>query len=279
MKRYIVDLKQEYGLQGGFLECIATEFPWDFKEQDPEWKRPALIVVPGGGYAMVSKREGEPIAVEFLARGFQVFILNYSVGGENGIPYPQQLIELGAAVDYVKKHASELGVNPEEVFAVGFSAGGHLVANLAVEYASISKKAGITLDCKPTAVGLAYPVISQKYEHKGSHLNLLYGYSDEAKEELLKTLNVNEAVTENTPPAFIWATAEDEVVPPANALSFAMALDKCGVLYELHIYPQGNHGLSTGSEEINPSLPYLKRVNRWMDDCAAFFRLYCQEKY
>ncbi|MBQ8309289.1 MAG: alpha/beta hydrolase [Clostridia bacterium] len=279
MKNYVVDLKAEYGLQGGTLTCLVADRPFD---AEVEWKRPALIVVPGGGYAYTSKREAEPIAFEFLARGFHTFILDYRTGAQNNVRYPEQLLELSAAVDYVKKHSGELCVNKDEVFAIGFSAGGHLVGNLAIEYASVPEKAGKPLDCKPTAVGLCYPVISKIHGHQGSFVNLLDGYSEEAQAELLKTLNLNEAVTENTPPAFLWATATDGAVPADNALRYALALAQNNVPYELHIYPKGSHGLSAGNKEINmpnADKEWLKRIPRWLDECTAFFRLYIQEKF
>jgi dipeptidyl aminopeptidase/acylaminoacyl peptidase len=141
-----------------------------------------------------------------------------------------------------------------------------------VEYDSISEKYGKELDCKPTAVGLAYPVISSIHGHMGTYENLLYGYSEEARAELLKTLNLDEAVTENTVPSFIWTTAEDACVPPDNSLRFALALDKKGVPYELHVYPKGQHGLSTAKPEINLNLPKeIQRASKWLDDCVAFF--------
>ena len=276
-----VELKQEYPfLQGGVLQCMVGECPWDVIQ---EWKRPAVVVVAGGGYLGVSKRESEPVAFEFLARGFQVFILKYLVGGENGVSYPEQLFEISAAVDYIKKNAKEFSVNPEEVFVVGFSAGGHLTANLAVEYETVSQRVGVLLDCKPTAIGLGYPVISQIHGHQRSFDNLLFGYTDEAKTELLKTLNLDEAVSETTPPAFIWTTAKDTAVPPDNALRYAMALDKHGIDYELHVYPRLNHGKSTGNLEINVYTDEDKaehrRIHRWIDDCVSFFRLYVKEAF
>ena len=211
------------------------------------------------------------------ARGFQTFILTYTVA-PNG-RYPDQLFELAAAVDYVKKHADEYGVNKDEVFVVGFSAGGHLTANLAVEYASVSSRVGQTLDCKPTAVGLSYPVITSKNGHVGSFVNLLEGYSDEEKTELLKTLNLDEAVTKDTPPAFIWATVDDQVVPASNALKYAFALDKYSIPYELHLYPTGVHGFSTANCENNAPHAGLQKAKKWVDECAEFFHMYVTEKF
>ncbi len=274
MKAYTVDLKEHYNLQGGSLECVLMEMPWDVPQ---EWKRPALIVVPGGAYSMVSKREGAPIATEFLTRGFQTFILTY-LCAPDGARYPEQLTELACAVDYVKKNAEKFNVNPNEVFVVGFSAGGHLTANLAVEHFTVSEKTGMDLDCTPTAVGLAYPVITNKEAYKGTHDNLLNGYTPEAKEELLKTLNLDEAVTEYTAPSFIWTTATDPLVPAANSMLFALALARKNVAYELHVYPQGSHGLSTGALEINTPQAGLDRIGAWVNDCVSFFRLFIKEK-
>ena len=278
MKAVHVDLAKEYPfLQGGTLDCLAVDFPMD-GDNTCGWKRPAVVVVAGGGYACVSKREAEPVATAFLARGFQTFSLTY-IFGEEEARYPEQLLELAAAVDYVKKNADAFHVNPNEVFVVGFSAGGHLTGNLAVEYASASEKAGAVLDCKPTAVGLCYPVITSDHGHMGSYENLLKGYTEEARTELLKTLDLDKAVSKQTPPAFIWATADDQVVPADNALRYALALARKGIDYELHIYPHGPHGFSTVSLEINQPHDGLYRVARWLDDCAAFFRQYTIEKF
>lgn len=277
MKTFKVNLKESYSfLQGGTLEGLLMEQPFD--GENTNWKRPAVVVFPGGGYAMCSKRESAPIAATFWAKGFQVFILTYLCAPDNA-RYPEQLLEGAAAVDYVRKHAEEFNVNPDEVFVVGFSAGGHLTGNLAVEHQNVEKLAGVALDCKPTAVGLCYPVISKKHGHQGSYENLLAGYSETEQEEILQRVNLDEYVSEQTPPAFIWATAEDACVPPDNAIRYALALDRRGISYELHIYPRGYHGLSTCDLEVNTELPDLERMSRWMDDCARYFRLYTVEKF
>ncbi|MBQ9714046.1 MAG: alpha/beta hydrolase [Clostridia bacterium] len=278
MKTISVELKSVYPfLQGGKLDGLIADYPFD-REVPEDWGRPAVLVIPGGGYAMACRREGEPIAAAFLAQGFQVFILWY-LNAPQGVRYPEQLLEASSAMDYIKSHAKELNVKPDEVFAVGFSAGGHLTGNLAVEHQNVSQKAGVALNCKPTAVGLCYPVISNTHGHFGSYVNLLNGYSEEEKTELLKTLNLNEAVSEDTPPAFIWATATDQSVPADNAIRFAQAMSDHGLDYELHIYPRGVHGLSTGRMDVNPEGPELKKVKVWVEDCAEFFRMYCTDKF
>jgi acetyl esterase/lipase len=276
MKHDKISLKDVYDLEGGELECMVAESPFDVPA--PDWKRPAVIVVPGGGYWMTSKREGEPVAHYFLAKGFQTFILEYKCRVDEA-RYPEQLFERAAAVDYVKKHAEEYHVNPEEVFAVGFSAGGHLVADLSVEYPSVPEKYGRSLDCTLRAVGLGYPVISAEYGHVESYGNLLEGYTEEAKAELMKTLNLDKAVTEKTLPAFIWTTSEDACVPPINSLAFATALSRNKIPFELHVYPNGVHGGSACNYEINPVADYFKKNEQWLENCASFFRLFTVEKF
>ncbi|MBO5335145.1 MAG: alpha/beta hydrolase [Clostridia bacterium] len=271
-----LDLGKEYGLKGGKLSSLCIDMPFD---QKMDWKRPAVIVVPGGGYGMCSKREAETVAAAFLARGFQTFILTYTTVND-GVAYPEQLLELAAAFDYVRKNAEEYSVNPEEVFAVGFSAGGHLVANLSCEHMRIEELYGKPLDCKPTAVGLSYPVI-YNVGHIGSYINLTANLPEEEREALINRLCMDELVTQDTPPAFIWSTFEDSVVTCENALRYATALKKANVRFALHIYPFGEHGLSTSDREV--SCMYSEdgtiSTNGWVDECCKFFRIYVQEPY
>lgn len=275
MKIKSVKLKDEYGVKGGVLDCIAMDYPFDW---ETTWKRPAVIVIPGGGYAMCSKREGEPIALEFLARGFQVFILWY-LNSLEGVAYPEQLTEIACAVDYVKKHAAEFSVNPNEIFPVGFSAGGHLTASLANLYNEMEEICGLSLDCKPTATGLCYPVIYND-GHVGSFNNLLQGFPEEERAVLVKKLCLYERVNADTPPAFIFSTAEDATVPPKNAMLYAMAMAEHGVPFELHVYPKGAHGLANCNQEISGMYgDAIVQSKAWLDSCAAFFRQFTEEKF
>ena len=277
MKTYTINLKGENSfLQGGELSCLLMEY--SCPGERPNWKRPAVIVVPGGGYSRISPSEGDPIATAFMALGFQTFVLKYRCSLQDSY-YPEQLLELSSAVDYVRKHATEMNVNEKEIFVIGSSAGGHLAANLSVSYELASKLAGVVLDCKPTAVGLAYPVIAYDYGHTGSFDNLLRGYSEEERKALMPQLNLDALVTAQTSPPFIWCTAEDVVVPPENTIRYVLALAKAGVSYESHIYPKGHHGLSTGSVEIWPLTGDVPKVVGWVKDCADFFRMYTEEKF
>ncbi len=278
MKTFTLQLKEEnYPVSGGTLTAILADEPFD--APNPSWKRPAVLVIPGGAYAMTSKREGEPIALDFLSRGFHAFILHYQTVND-GIQYPEQLLELVSAVDCIKKNADAWRVNPDEVFVIGFSAGGHLVGNLSVAYQDIEAIAGCKLDCKPAGIGLGYPVISQKYGYTGTHDNLLNGYTEEAKAELYPRVNLDEAVTEQVPPTYLWATATDQVVPVKNTLCYALALAEHKVPYELHVFTEGAHGISSGSAEINSwQIATAKATRVWIDECANFFRRFVKEEF
>ena len=277
MRSVRIALKEFYNVRGGELDAAVSDYPQN-GTPNPDWKRPALLIVPGGTYNSITNRECDPVAGAFLGRGFQTFVLRY-LCAPDGVRYPEQLIEEAAAVDYIRKHAKEYSVNPEEVFVIGFSAGGHLAADLAVEYPSMKEISGSDLDCRPTAVGLSYPVISAKYGHADSHENLLNGYSGEERETLWGKLNLDERVDAKTPPTFLWHTAEDTCVPPLNSLMYAAALSKRNILFEMHVYPYGWHGCSTCDYEINDHAEFLRRNARWIDDCASFFRIFTKEKF
>lgn len=230
---------------------------------------PALVICPGGGYGMVSKREGEPVALEFLARGYVTMILTYStISNEENSRYPMQIEELMSAVDYLTRNAESYSVDPERIFLMGFSAGGHLACNLGAHYHRHLDKYKI----KIKGICLAYPVIASELGISGNtYKNLLRGYEGEEKERLLQALSFNHADLTYFPPAFIWTTATDQIVPPVNSISFVENLLKYGKKCEFHLYPKGPHGLSTCSELINAPLPELRQVSSWIDLCDQFF--------
>lgn len=136
----------------------------------------------GGAHAFCSNREREPVAAKFLAKGYQVFILDYMTSTQ-GAHYPEQFLEAGCAVDFIKEHASDDHVNREEIFVIGFSAGGHLAANLACCYGDLSSF-GLEIDASFTALGLGYPVINH-------HL----GYDEPIGAFLGKTLKKRQTIS------------------------------------------------------------------------------------
>lgn len=226
-------------------------------------KHGAVIVIPGGGYEGVSPREGEPVATPFAAAGYHTFVLYYRVSPHK---HPSPIQDLAETVKYVRAHAEEFGVDPDDITVCGFSAGGHLAATLGVHWnkpylTELVQASPETL--RPNHVILGYPVItSGPFAHRGSFDHLVG--SDEA---LLAEMSLETQVTPDTAPTFLWHTAEDPAVPVENSLMFASALSANHVPFEMHIYPFGGHGLSRANSltsEGRPEQEYAD-VAEWID--------------
>ena len=114
-----------------YVAGVSSEMPANLK-------RRAILVCPGGGYSFCSQREAEPIAVAYLAAGFNAFVLDYSVTNKNeeGKTFPAQLIEAAKAMKFIKDNAEKVHIDPNYVFVNGYSAGGHLAASLGTLYNS-----------------------------------------------------------------------------------------------------------------------------------------------
>lgn len=210
--------------------------------------RPAAIICPGGGYQHVSPREGEPVALDFVARGMACFVLKYSIAPAR---YPAALRQLAEAIALVRAHAQEWHVTPGRVLVAGFSAGGHLAASLATLYDDpILTEAGYDpAISRPDGLMLGYPVITGGPQaHRGSFDNLL---GPDAPQAQIKALSLENRVTADTPQTFLWSTADDGAVPIANTLMFADALAAHHVPFALHIFPHGHHGLSLATAAVN----------------------------
>lgn len=230
--------------------------------------RPAVLICPGGGYRICAFLEGEPYALEFCARGYNCFVLEYSVMG--AARFPTQLIEASLAMKFIRDNAEKYGTNKDEIFVIGSSAGGHLAAMLGTMwhknfiYDAIDMPYGYN---KPTGMILCYPVItSGKYAHRGSFDTLLGDSKNDKK--LLREVSLEYAVTKKTVPTFIWHTRADKTVPVINSILFAEALSKKNIPYELHIYPNGWHGMTLCREFLDAENEYIgdwvRCAEHWM---------------
>jgi acetyl esterase/lipase len=193
-----------------------TTYLLDASPEMADWQvRPAILICPGGGYRFCSDREAEPIAMAFLAEGYQAFILRYSLNDEAA--FPQPLNDAEEALELIRNKSRKWHVDPERIAACGFSAGGHLAAAL-----------GTMGRVRPAALILGYPCIL---------------------ESMSKILpwpvpSLEKEVDAQTPPTFIFTTSTDVVVPVENSLEFASALNRGGIPFEIHIFNEGIHGLS-----------------------------------
>lgn len=270
MKMHVIDIYEEYGLAkpenaDGRLTCwIQTPN----KEYYPTRKMPAILVLPGGGYFATSSREAEPIAMEFYARGYSAFALNYSCAPQK---FPTALREAVLAMDYIRKHAAEWDIDPQKVAAIGFSAGGHLCGTLGTMYDCPEVTDLATGNqARPDAIALCYPVaVSWGNTHTDSFINLTG--EDQA---LRDRLSLERLVRPDMPPVFIWHTRTDATVPVRNSLVLSVALDEAEIPFAMHIYGKGRHGLSLPDIRTHPldNLPEVSGdVKDWVDACAGFF--------
>lgn len=264
-------LKETYPFlaEDGKNPAVDMYLPYNLAEMNrQDEKRPSMVILPGGAYAYCSEREAEPIALKFLDMGFNVFVLYYSTAPHR---YPSQLIEVAALFDYINKNAVELNCDAGKVGVVGFSAGGHLAAHYSNLWNSETVKERFGAVYKPAASVLCYPVISTRNAHKGSFQNLA-GFFPE-KEDDVNLFSCEKLVGNQTPPTFLFHTAPDGAVPVQNSLYYAEALAENKVPFELHIYPFGEHGISTADSltlnEPNKNTLYTSdwviKMKRWLN--------------
>ncbi len=259
-----IELKEK-----GSMDSYVTTYILNPNHELPKKKRPTIVICPGGGYQFVSYREDEPVALQYLARGYNVAVLHYSVAPAI---YPTALLELGRVILMLRERADEWMIDENRIVLMGFSAGGHLVASYSCFWTKdfLSEELGCSKEeLKPNGLVLSYPVItSGEYAHRGSFVNLLGDRYD----ELIEVMSLENQVTKDNPPTFLWHTYTDGSVPVENSLLFTQSLRNKGISAELHIYSEGEHGLSLANEftavyeaQVVPSCQsWVELVHKWM---------------
>lgn len=208
--------------------------------------RPAVLVIPGGGYRMCSDREAEPIAMLFATEGYQTFVLRYTVGEAGEFTFEQPFGDAVRALKYIRENAEEFHVIPDKIAAIGFSAGGHLASSL-----------GTISDEKPNALILGYPCIIPKPDGVLS----------------VSIPSTDQFVTEATPPTFLFTTSDDGCVSVTHSLTFAKACAEHKVPFELHVFERGNHGLSLATPSVCVNGGSAD-VEQWTALCTKWLRKY-----
>lgn len=212
----------------------------------------AVIICPGGAYYMLAyDHEGYAYANYFKHQGIALIVLKYRMPhGNHKVP----LSDVCEAMRVVKSHASEWGINPNDIGIMGFSAGGHLASTFATHYPD---------DLKPAFQILIYPVISmdEAITHQGSRENLIGKNPDP---QLIEYYSNEKHVSDDSPRAFIALSDNDYGVLVENSLRYYMALHQHKVPVSLHIYPTGGHGWG-----YNESFRFKKAVH---DELADWLR-------
>lgn len=241
-------------------EPYLTYFrPWGNNESGT-----CVIVAPGGSYGfLASNHEGRQAANWFNALGIAAFVLTYRLGPR--YHHPIELGDAQRAIRLVRSRAKEFNVRTDRIGIMGFSAGGHLASTAGTHFDSGRADSSDPIDrasSRPDFLILAYAVITMKspYTHGGSRENLLGENPDPKLEELLS----NELqVTPQTPPTFLFATSNDDVVPVENSILFYSALHNAAVPAELHIFESGPHGV--GLDLSDPALgEWPKLLANWL---------------
>lgn len=259
-------------------------------------KRPAVLVCPGGGYFNCSQAEGEPVAMKFMSMGYNAFVLEYStyLGAGTTFPditqdmpvkeeclYPNNVREIGMAFRIINSRADEWNVDSRRIAVCGFSAGGHNAAMYATKWDSETVSGYFGGDkemYRPAAAILGYPLTDYVYKKTDEDFmlpfvqdffrrsDLIFLGSETPDMDLLHEVSPARNVSENTPPTFIWATAGDGLVPVQHSLLMAKALADHKIPFEIHIFEEGDHGLSLATQATAMAKSQIKSdAGKWAD--------------
>lgn len=259
------------------FEVLGHEIELHAYTEENAKGKDSVLIFPGGGYAHLStEREGVAIAKAYYERGLNAFVLHYAVGSE--YKYPSHLTDASFAITYLKAHSEEFGIDPDRIFTVGFSAGGHLSGSVAIlhkdpevlSYLGINKG-----DNKPCGSILAYPVVSAKTAtHTGSFVMLSGKSFADITEAEKDKLSLEANVDEDSAPVFIWHTSTDTAVPVIGSLKLAEAYYSMGRAVTLHVYPYGPHGIALANRETSDgNAEWIQPLAEgWVDESVRWIK-------
>lgn len=240
--------------------------------------RPAIIVVPGGAFSMISDKETEPVALTFMKEGFHTFVLNYTVGDE--CQFPQILEEVSQAILIVRQHASEWDVDPNAIVLMGFSAGACVSAISATQWNNpdIALKLEVSSEeLKPNAAVIGYGA----WDNTNTIQKNPQFYNPEAANiarNCTPELDVINYVGQHVPPLFIWHNLYDQYVPAINPILIASKMLEYQLPFELHLFQGGEHGmsvcndLSSYNEKGKQLLADNPNVAYWVPMCVNWLK-------
>ena len=227
----------------------------------------AVLIAPGGGYRwVVVDKEGYEMARWLTARGFTAFVLFYRLPGDgwaNRANVP--LADAQRAMRLIRHHAARFAIEPARVAAMGFSAGGHVCADLAARFAATvyaPVDAADDLSARPVCAAPIYPVVSMDaaIAHAGSR-TLLLGPAPDAAMEQAHSPDHN--ISAEAPPHFLLHAEDDPSVPVENTLRLRAALKARGIRVETHLFEVGGHGFGLRKAKGLPVAVWPELWLRW----------------
>ena len=222
-----------------YIYEIKTPEMWYYPSENKEDNKPAIMVIPGGGYTFLSiTNEGISIAKWLNGLGIDAFMLKHRLPNNYSSPCKQRVATEDAlkAVELIRENSSKWKIDSKNIGVIGFSAGGHLAS-------TISTKGELNVN-KPNFAVLVYPVITMNINSKTWTFSNLFGEnpSPDIINKYSNDLNVNS----QTPPTILIHSNNDKGTPPENSLSYYSALRKNNIPAALHIWEDGGHGYGLG---------------------------------
>ena len=236
-----------------------------FRPQRPNGA--AIMILPGGGYQrVVIDKEGYELGRWLAERGFTAFVLIYRLPGDGWAAGPDvALSDAQRALRLIRHGAHEFGIEAERIGTLGFSAGGHLCADLATRFATATYDPvdeADMLSARPLLAAPIYPVISMTapVAHMTAREHLL-GTNPSAELERRHSPQFN--VSDSTPPCFLVHAEDDASVPVANTLEFRAALRAAGIAVETHLFAHGGHGFGLRKAAGKPAALWPELFVNW----------------
>lgn len=227
----------------------------------------ALLSMPGGGYGFLSvQNEGLDVAQHFNALGTTVFVLVYRLPGEGWANrHLVALQDAQRAMRFIRARAGEFNIDPARLGVLGFSAGGHLAADLAVAYDERiydPVDAADRLSARPAFAGLVYPVTTLRPRNGNSRSSSML--APDLSPAIIEARSPVLHVTAQTPPSFLVHSLDDPIVPLENSLEWLAASRASKVPVEAHFFTGGGHGYGLHLPKDVSGAMWPDLFARWM---------------
>lgn len=269
-------------LNEGLSESVLTTYIQDLPDYENIRNRPAVLILPGGAYISITEKEAEPVALKFLAAGYQAFVLKYSIG-TGMAQFPLPIFEVAKSILLIRENAKRWGIDANDITICAFSTGAHLAGLYAASWQDSKIINELNVESKllmPNAVVLGYPVLDlHRFQLKHSHddsgmkpiLEMMFASifgTIQPTQQQLEEWDVIKRINKHFPPTFLWTTLENALIDVEDSLNFTKALEEQHVPFEFHIFQKGIHGLSLGDQTVgfsDDSIKPFKNATKWFD--------------